>query len=663
VKRCPSCGQSNQNDAAFCIQCGFGLSAVASEPTAGEPAAPAPFGAGYLPKATVIDGKYEVDRVLGEGGMGVVYLARDVHTEMPVVIKSIRAELADTPEFRSRTLAEGRALARIDHPNVVRLNAVVVEPRGLYLVMQYIDGEPLDRLIARWVSARAHMPLAPALSIFRMILRGVGAAHGEGLIHRDLKPANVLVRAKDGVAKVTDFGIAKGEEDAKAGRGLTQGIIGSLSYMAPEQVRGVRDLDKRVDIYALGILLFELLTGRVPFEAPSDYELMRMQAESPLPSILSFRPDLPASLDAALQRACAKDRARRFSSTDEFLAALEGLENAPVVAPPAVGPGQTVLADPPLGQAVQAPHVAAAAHVAAGGAGHTVRANAATEIATQSDPSAWASPGAGTGTAARAAWSGPRPGEIASTSMDDSVAIPLHSRPTRRIALWIGVGVGVVAAAGGAALYLSEAEPARTASDHAAADAAAAKNATATTVPATATATTAPTTGAANNAAEPSGAAPARPTDSLAALAGNWKSSSNREYAAVVSGDSLQFRIQKAAQHPRQGYENGDVRFALRVVDGSPSQFAVVDYLRPTPPPGFEYDEARSRESCIGTWSEIKGRPLTARYDGGKTLNLQLALIRTGADKFKMQGNRVVGCVEVATAPAQVIESQLTRVP
>src|SRR5260221_2316536 len=255
--------------------------------------------------------------------MGVVYLARDIHTETPVVVKSIRAQFADRPEFRSRTLAEGRALARIDHPNVVRLNAVVVEHAALYLIMQFIDGEPLDKMIERHVAARTPIPLEQVLSIFRMILQGVGAAHGEGLIHRDLKPANILIRKKDGVAKVTDFGIAKVEEDAKAGRGVTKGIIGSLSYMAPEQVRGQRDLDKRVDIYALGILLYELVMGRAPFEAQSDYELMRMQAEAPIPKVSTQRPDAPPFLDDILGKACAKDRDQRFASTDEFLAAID----------------------------------------------------------------------------------------------------------------------------------------------------------------------------------------------------------------------------------------------------------------------------------------------------------------------------------------------------
>ena len=362
MKRCPSCSLSNANDADFCIGCGFVLSGITADDR--EDHRPlAPKAPGYLATGTLVDGKYQIEKILGEGGMGIVYLARDIHTETPVVVKAIRAQFADRPEFRNRTLAEGRALARIDHANVVRLNAVVVEQAALYLVMQFIDGEPLDKMIERHVAARTPIPLEQVLPIFRMILHGVGAAHAEGLIHRDLKPANILIRKRDGVAKVTDFGIAKGEEDAKAGRGVTKGIIGSLAYMAPEQVRGQRDLDKRVDIYALGILLFELLIGRVPFDAPSDYEIMRMHAESPVPNVTALRPEVPRYIDDAVQRACAKDRDARFATTEDFLAALNEphaprpvtapllvppVATAPIVAPPIAPPPPSV-APVPIG--------------------------------------------------------------------------------------------------------------------------------------------------------------------------------------------------------------------------------------------------------------------------------------------------------------------------
>src|SRR5262249_6686132 len=153
-----------------------------------------------------------------------VYLARDIHTGLDVVIKAIRRELAHKADVRSRTLAEGRVLAQIDHPNVVQLKAVVVEANDLWLVMQFIDGESLDKIIANYKAQGARMPVAEALGFLRQIAAGVGAAHQEGVIHRDLKPANVIIRKKDRVAKVTDFGIAKvpGEQ----GRPQTKGIIG-----------------------------------------------------------------------------------------------------------------------------------------------------------------------------------------------------------------------------------------------------------------------------------------------------------------------------------------------------------------------------------------------------------------------------------------------------
>jgi serine/threonine-protein kinase len=210
-----------------------------------------------------------------------------------------------------------------------------VEPDALYLVMQFIEGEALDQRVERHVQTRTPMAVSEVLHIFRMVLQGVGAAHREGVIHRDLKPANILIRERDGVAKVTDFGIAKAEAEAMAGRGRTQGIIGSLLYMAPEQVSGRRDLDKRVDIYALGILLFELLMGRVPFDAPSEFEIMKLHMHSPLPHVSLVRKDVPPFIDELLQRACAKRREDRFASAEEFLAALDrGLaEQVPVNVP------------------------------------------------------------------------------------------------------------------------------------------------------------------------------------------------------------------------------------------------------------------------------------------------------------------------------------------
>ncbi|WP_437680460.1 serine/threonine-protein kinase [Sorangium sp. So ce131] len=411
MPRCPACNAENPGSARFCVTCGSPLaapgaadvatrspSAAPGGPTATVPGQPLPEAllpeallseddahhasqpppevggadaprrapapqvvpaplagslprrvpGGHLPAGTLVDQKYVIERVLGEGGMGVVYLARDVHTGLHVVLKAVRQELGHRPDVRARTLAEGRALAQIDHPNVVHLKAVVAERDELWLVMQYIDGESLEQKLSRYAEERRPMPLPEALSIFRQIASGISAAHHEGVIHRDLKPANVLIRAKDGVAKVTDFGIAKAEADALAGRGLTKGIIGSLYYMSPEQVLGQRALDKRVDIYALGVVLYEMLVGRVPFDAESDVEIMRLHAEVPLPSVSAARRDVPPELDALLQKACAKDRADRFASCEEMLAALDTIAR----------PTRPVPSSPPLAGSSRPPPAA-----------------------------------------------------------------------------------------------------------------------------------------------------------------------------------------------------------------------------------------------------------------------------------------------------------------
>ena len=270
----------------------------------------------------MIDGKYAIEKTLGEGAMGIVYLAHDVVTETKVVVKSIRAEYADNSEFWARAIEEGRVLARIDHPNVVRLNAVVVEGGQLYLVMQYIEGNSLDRLIEGYRAQGKMVPLEEALRIFRMMVQGVAAAHHEGVIHRDLKPANILVRAKDGVIKVSDFGIAKTGDAIRTGRQRTVGTVGSPAYMAPEQRAGAQDLDRRADIYALGIVFFELLVGELPFVAATEFELYRLHTEAVFPSVRTKRPDLPPALDEIIARACAKDRRDRYSTCEELDAAL-----------------------------------------------------------------------------------------------------------------------------------------------------------------------------------------------------------------------------------------------------------------------------------------------------------------------------------------------------
>jgi len=356
-----------------------------------------PIGPRSVGIGTVVDGKYTIESQLGEGGMGVVYYARNNYLGTPVVIKGVRPELSSNAEFRARILSEGRAMAKIDHENVVRLNSVVVENNDLYLVMQYVDGESLEDTITRYAAHGVFMPVPEVLRIFDQILAGVGAAHAEGMIHRDIKPANILIRRKDSQVRVTDFGIAKAEDDALAGKGMTRvdGFIGSVHYMSPEQIRGERNLDRRVDIYSLGIMLFETLTGQVPFAGPTAFSTMQKHVQESIPPIASLRADVPDHVRFVIDTACAKNRDHRFGSAAEMAAALRGqappsqpYHSQPAPSSQSYQPGQAVSHQAAPNSVPIAPIFQGGppvVHDPFGGPGQPQRAKSPTEIAMGAD--------------------------------------------------------------------------------------------------------------------------------------------------------------------------------------------------------------------------------------------------------------------------------------
>jgi len=562
---------------------------------------------------SVVDNKYTLERVLGEGGMGVVYLARDRNIGTEVVLKAVRTELAHRSDVRDRLLAEGKALARIDHPNVVRFNAVIVEGSALWLVMQFVDGESLDVTIERLAQQGARMHLGEALRLFRQIVEGVGAAHQEGLIHRDLKPANVLVRRKDGVAKVGDFGIVKHEADVAQGKGATRGTIGSLWYMSPEQVLGLRDLDRRVDIYALGIVLYEMLIGRVPFDAASDFELMRLQAEAPMPSLLAERPELPPRLDEIVQRATAKDRERRFASCEQLLAALTAVDASPLPASPTQAmleppPRTTMETPPPPGGYV------ASALTTPGSSSVTSSTDAGLPTWTPSPPTFNGMTGA---------------------------AAPLHgpplasSNPGRQNTLVAIAGVGSLVAVATLIALSSRSDGAgtRTTNDAARDD--------------RGTASPGGSSSVGREAVKPQEPA-------LAQVAGGWRSvETQRDFDAVIVGDSVEFRIVEGQQF-NVVYRTGDVRFALRPVVGMPGSYTVVDQPRVPPPPNMTAT-AEARATCVATIEAVDGKPLGARLEG-KTLAVETARFEPKLGNFSASGSQVTSCVGLAALP-------LTRLP
>ncbi len=275
-------------------------------------------GAGPVP-GQVFAGRYEVKSVLGEGGMGVVYRAVDRELDEQVAIKLLHGDMVRRDAtLLERFKQEIKLARRITHPNVVRTHDLG-EAEGLYYItMEYVEGTSLDELIRR----RGRLPVGVTLTVGKQLLRALEAAHAQGVIHRDIKPQNMLVDAQ-GFLKVMDFGIAR---LADSGKGLTMegAVVGTPDYMAPEQLMG-RELDQRTDIYAVGAVLFQCLTGQKLFPAESLPTLIMKQVEEAPRDPRSLTPDVPPALAQAILRALSKDPAARFPTAHEFAQVLEQL--------------------------------------------------------------------------------------------------------------------------------------------------------------------------------------------------------------------------------------------------------------------------------------------------------------------------------------------------
>jgi eukaryotic-like serine/threonine-protein kinase len=303
---------------------------------------------------TLIDGRYRVSARLGSGGMADVYLAHDTLLGRQVAVKLLHPRFAEDQEFVERFRREASSAAGLSHPNVV-----AVFDRGewdgtYYIAMEYLPGRSLKAVV------REHGPLSPedATDIVVQILLAARFAHRRGIIHRDIKPHNVILD-EEGRAKVTDFGIARaGASDMT----LTGSIMGTAQYLSPEQAQG-HAVKETSDLYAVGVVLYELLTGSVPFEGESavSIALKQVSVEPTPPSRLN--PDVGPALDAVVMRALAKDPLARFASADEFIAALQQARAgiAPAPAPTTNGPPATapaLLAPPPPGDSQSAPAAA-----------------------------------------------------------------------------------------------------------------------------------------------------------------------------------------------------------------------------------------------------------------------------------------------------------------
>jgi serine/threonine protein kinase len=250
-----------------------------------------------------------IETPIGRGGMGIVFRARQLALDRPVAVKVIATEFAREPAFRARFAREARSAASVDHPNAVPIYDAGEDEGHLYLVMRLVEGEDAAALVRN----RGPFDAGHAVRLLTQVAGALDAAHAAGLVHRDVKPANVLVDA-EGRAFLTDFGLAK----IAGASGLTRTgeWLGTLAYVAPEQIRGGR-VDARADIYALGCVLFHLLTGRPPFDRDSDAAILHGHLNDHVPA-LPARVRAAGALDRVLARALAKDPAERYASAGEF---------------------------------------------------------------------------------------------------------------------------------------------------------------------------------------------------------------------------------------------------------------------------------------------------------------------------------------------------------
>src|SRR5690242_18940205 len=297
----------------------------------------------------LIAGRYELEELVGSGGMSDVFRARDNQLDRRVAIKILHGRYAGDPEYLERFRTEARSVARLSHPNIVTVIDRGDDDGRQYIVFEHVDGENLKELVVR----TGRLPVRRAVELALAVADGLSFAHDHGLVHRDVKPQNVLV-SREGEVKVTDFGIAR---SLHMEHGVTQTgtVLGTGEYLAPEQASG-KPVSPATDVYSLGVVLRELLADDVPFDGENVVAVALCHVNEPPPPLRERQPDVSPRLDAAVQRALAKDPARRFPSMNAFakelracLAEAEGEQAPPppqdflamtVVTPPAPAPSR-----------------------------------------------------------------------------------------------------------------------------------------------------------------------------------------------------------------------------------------------------------------------------------------------------------------------------------
>ena len=257
---------------------------------------------------------YKILEVIGRGGMGVVFKAMDMSLEKIVALKMIDPFLARDENFLQRFRTEAKALAKLENQNIVRVHALRETSLGLFMVMEYVQA----KTISEWLKEKGKFTVAETIAIGTQIINAIRHAHKVGVIHRDIKPNNVLL-CEDGIVKVMDFGLAKVILDLDSQNTATHAAAGTLYYMSPEQVKGLKNVDKRSDIYSLGMTLYEMLAGRTPFDkGESEFITQKQIVDGKIPSPVKYNSSIPKDLVSIIMKAIDKDPEKRFQTAEEL---------------------------------------------------------------------------------------------------------------------------------------------------------------------------------------------------------------------------------------------------------------------------------------------------------------------------------------------------------
>ncbi len=315
--QCPKCHSENNDASRFCGSCAAPLHLAGADAPSLTKTLETPIQ--VIKTGTVVAGKYRVVEEIGHGGMGIVYKAEDVTLKRFVALKFLPPHLADSPELKERFLVEAQAAAALNHPNICVIHEVGESEDRPYIAMEFVDGETLrDKL------RRGPLKVDEALAIAVQIAAGLGEAHRKAIVHRDVKSANIMITTS-GQAKVMDFGLAK----VRGGSSLTksQTTIGTVAYMSPEQAQG-EDLDPRTDLWSLGVVLYEMLTGELPFKGDRDLSVIYSIVHAEPRSLKVRKPPVPEEMQQVVAKALKKRRDARYGSADEILKDLKAYQAA-----------------------------------------------------------------------------------------------------------------------------------------------------------------------------------------------------------------------------------------------------------------------------------------------------------------------------------------------